>query len=37
MGTCDHFTPVLNTFNYNPVTARYLKIIVVKASYLHEG
>jgi len=30
-GNCDHFTPVLNTFN--PVTARYVKIIVVKASY----
>ena len=31
IGNCDHFTPVLNTFN--PVTARYVKIIVVKASY----
>ena len=24
-------------FYYNPATARYVKIIVVKASYLHEG
>jgi len=30
-GNCDHFTPVLNTFN--PVSARHVKIIVVKASY----
>lgn len=31
VGNCDHFTPVLNTFN--PVTARFVKIIVVDASY----
>ncbi|KAJ7370931.1 Coagulation factor 5/8 C-terminal domain, discoidin domain [Desmophyllum pertusum] len=31
IGNCDHFTPVLNTFN--PVTARYVKIFVGKSSY----
>lgn len=30
-GNCDHFTPVVNTFN--PVKTRYVKIIVVDASY----
>ena len=37
IANCDHFTPVLNTSNSNPVTARYVKLIVVKASYPHEG
>lgn len=31
IGNCDHFTPVINTFN--PVTARYVKILVGKSAY----
>ncbi|CAH3146999.1 unnamed protein product [Porites lobata] len=31
IGNCDHFTPVINTFNL--VTARYVKILVGKSAY----
>lgn len=31
IGNCDHFTPVLNSFN--PVKARYVRIIVVSSSF----
>ncbi|XP_068739893.1 zinc metalloproteinase nas-13-like isoform X2 [Montipora capricornis] len=31
IGNCDHFTPVLKKFN--PLPARYVRIIIVKSSY----